>query len=408
MVGCPPFFFFDVSQYVHLTSSHFRNDSRGKMIRLVLASYDKIMLKIKAVIMLHKRGEPAMRNVTIGMDLGDTKHVITILDEEGVIARSCSLDNVRASIVKFFKKYQGSTVAIEAGTHSPWISREIKALGCNVLVGNPRKLRSIWNSDDKADVHDSEMLARIARFDPELLYPIAHRSKQAQTDLELLKARDMLVKTRTSLINHVRGAVKSFGERLPKCSAESFHKQCRDFLPENLKAVLQVIIETIEHITDRIKEFGRRIEKISREVYPETELLKAIGGVGPLTALAYVLILEEPGRFGKGRQVGKFLGLTPRRDQSGETDKQLRITKAGNRFLRRLLVGAAQYILGPFGPDCNLRRFGLRLAERGGKSAKKRAVVAVARKLAVLMHRLWRNGEVYDPFYKSAMIRNAA
>jgi transposase len=236
------------------------------------------------------------------------------------------------------------------------------------------------------------MLARIARFDPELLYPISHRSKQAQTDLELLKARDMLVKTRTSLINHVRGAVKSFGERLPKCSAESFHKQCRDFLPENLKTVLQVIIETIEHITDRIKEFGRKIEKISREVYPETELLKAIGGVGPLTALAYVLVLEEPGRFGKGRQVGKFLGLTPRRDQSGETDKQLRITKAGNRFLRRLLVGAAQYILGPFGPDCHLRRFGLRLAERGGKSAKKRAVVAVARKLAVLMHRLWCNG----------------
>ena len=349
-----------------------------------------------------------MRNVTIGMDLGDKKHVITILDEDGVITKSCSLNNARASIIKYFKKYQGSTVAIEAGTHSPWISREIKALGCNVLVGNPRKLRSIWNSDDKADVHDSEMLARIARFDPELLYPIAHRSKQAQTDLELLKARDMLVKTRTSLINHVRGAVKSFGERLPKCSAESFHKHCRDFLPENLKAVLQVIIETIEHITDRIKEFGRRIEKISREVYPETELLKAIGGVGPLTALAYVLILEEPGRFGKGRQVGKFLGLTPRRDQSGETDKQLRITKAGNRFLRRLLVGAAQYILGPFGPDCNLRRFGLRLAERGGKSAKKRAVVAVARKLAVLMHRLWRNGEVYDPFYKSAMIRNAA
>ena len=349
-----------------------------------------------------------MRNVTIGMDLGDRKHVITILDEDGVITKSFSLNNPRASIIKYFKKYQGSTGAIEAGTRSPWISREIKALGCNVLVGNPRKLRSIWNSDDKADVHDSEMLARIARFDPELLYPIAHRSKQAQTDLELLKARDMLVKTRTSLINHVRGAVKSFGERLPKCSAESFHKQCRDFLPENLKAVLQVIIETIEHITDRIKEFGRRIEKISREVYPETELLKAIGGVGPLTALAYVLILEEPGRFGKGRQVGKFLGLTPRRDQSGETDKQLRITKAGNRFLRRLLVGAAQYILGPFGPDCNLRRFGLRLAERGGKSAKKRAVVAVARKLAVLMHRLWRNGEVYDPFYKSAMIRNAA
>jgi len=348
-----------------------------------------------------------MRNVTIGMDLGDKKHVITILDEDGVIIKSCSLNNARASIIKYFRKYQGSTVAIEAGTHSPWISREIKALGCNVLVGNPRKLRSIWNSDDKADVHDAEMLARIARFDPELLYPIAHRSERTQADLELLKARDMLVKTRTSLINHVRGAVKSFGERLPKCSAASFHKQSLDFLPENLKTVLQVILKTIEDITDRIKELNRRIEKISRENYPETELLQAIGGVGPLTALAYVLVLEEPGRFGKGRQVGKFLGLTPRRDQSGETDKQLRITKAGNRFLRRLLVGAAQYILGPFGPDCHLRQFGLRLAERGGKSAKKRAVVAVARKLAVLMHRLWRNGEVYDPFYRTGMIKNA-
>lgn len=166
------------------------------------------------------------------------------------------------------------------------------------------------------------------------------------------------------------------------------------------------MLETIEHITDRIKELNKRIEEVSRENYPETELLQAIGGVGPLTALAYVLVLEEPGRFGKGRQVGKFLGLTPRRDQSGETDKQLRITKAGNRFLRRLLVGAAQYILGPFGPDCHLRQFGLRLAERGGKSAKKRAVVAVARKLAVLMHRLWRNGEIYDPLYKESMIKN--
>jgi transposase len=380
------------------------------MRRLILASYDKIMLNINAVIMLQKRGESAMRNVTIGMDLGDKNHIITILDEAGVIVKSCSLENVRASIVKFFRKYKGSTVAIEAGTHSPWISRELKALGCNVLVGNPRKLRSIWNSDDKTDVHDSEMLARIARFDSGLLYPITHRNEQAQADLELLKARDMLVKTRTSLINHVRGAVKSFGERLPKCSAASFHKQCGDFLPANLKTVLKEVVETIEHVTGRIKEFDRRIEKISREVYPETELLKAIGGVGPLTALAYVLVLEEPGRFGKGRQVGKFLGLTPRRDQSGETDKQLRITKAGNRFLRRLLVGAAQYILGPFGPDCNLRRFGLRLMERGGKNAKKRAVVAVARKLAVLMHHLWRNGEIYDPFYKShkVVMKNAA
>ena len=149
----------------------------------------------------------------------------------------------------------------------------------------------------------------------------------------------------------------------------------------------------------KIKKFDKQIEHICTEQYPETELLRGIKGVGPLTALAFILTLEDPTRFDKSRQVGCFLGLTPRRDQSGETDKQLRITKAGNPYLRRLLVGSAQYILGPFGEDCNLRKFGLRLASRGGKNAKRRAVVAVARKLAVLMHRLWQHGLIYDPFY---------
>jgi len=143
----------------------------------------------------------------------------------------------------------------------------------------------------------------------------------------------------------------------------------------------------------------QQVKKISEEKYPETELLRAIKGVGPITALAFVLILEDPERFSKSRQVGSFIGLTPSRDQSGEIDKQLRITKAGNPLLRRLLVGAAQYILGPFGEACDLRRFGLKLSARGGKNAKRRAVVAVARKLTVLLYRLWRHGEIYGPLY---------
>jgi len=252
-----------------------------------------------------------------------------------------------------------------------------------------------------SSVRDAEMLARIARFDPDLLYPINHRGEQAQIDLELLQARDILVKNRSNMINHVRGSVKAIGERLPSCSAASFHHKSDEHLPEKLQDTLKPILCIIEQITNQIKAFDKQIEQISTERYPETELLRAIKGVGPLTSLGFVLTLEDPTRFDKSRQVGSFVGLTPRRDQSGEIDKQLRITKAGNPFLRRLLVGAGQYILGPFGEDCDLRRFGLRLAAQGGKNAKRRAVVAVARKLAVLMHRLWLHGEVYDPCYNS-------
>ena len=161
-----------------------------------------------------------------------------------------------------------------------------------------------------------------------------------------------------------------------------------------------LVLLLIAQITTQIKEFDKEIEKIGNERYPETELLRRIKGVGPLTALAFILTLESPDRFQTSRQIGSYLGLTPRRDQSGETDKQLRITKAGSPFLRKLLINSAQYLLGPFGEDCNLRRFGLRLASRGGKNAKRKAVVAVGRKLSVLLHRLWKFGEIYDPLYK--------
>ena len=207
------------------------------------------------------------------------------------------------------------------------------------------------------------------------------------------------MKNRSSLINHVRGSVKSFGARLPSCSTESFHKRVVTHIPEGLQSTIHQLLGIIELLSSQIKEFDKQIEQISAEQYPETELLRAVKGVGPLTSLAFVLTLEDPTRFTKRRQVGSFIGLTPRRDQSGEIDKQLRITKAGSPFLRKLLVNASQYILGPFGEDCNLRKFGLRLAARGGKNAKRRAVVAVARKLSVLLHRLWLHGEIYDPLY---------
>jgi transposase len=290
---------------------------------------------------------------------------------------------------------------LEAGTHSPWVSRLLAELGHEVLVANPRKLRMIYQSDSKNDRADAETLARVARLDARLLGPIRHRTEEAQVDLAIIRSRDALIKARTQLINHVRGVMKSVGSRLVKSSTPSFHKKVAGAIPKLLEGALAPIVEIVEKLSEQIKYYERQIERLSREKYPETELLTQVNGIGHLTALTYVLTLEDPERFSQSRTVGSFLGLRPRQADSGKQEPQLRITKAGDPLLRRLLVNSAQYLLGHFGRDCDLRRWGLELAKRGGKSAKKRAAVAVARKLAVLLHRLWSQAEVYDPFYQS-------
>jgi len=337
--------------------------------------------------------------ITIGVDLGDNNHIAVVFDGQGNELQVARVTNTRAGVANFFKRYPQSTVAIEAGTHSPWISRQLEQLGCNVYVGNPRKLRFIWDSNDKSDERDARMLGMVCRFDPKLLWPLRHRSRQAHADLAMVKSRDALVSSRTRLINHARGMVKTTGERLPSCSSASFANRCIEHVPKQLRPALESIFKTIIQINEQIRDLDKKIDHLCCDQYPEAKRLQQVPGVGPITALSYILSIEDPKRFAKSRQVGPFLGLTPRRDQSGRVDKQLPISKAGNRYLRRLLVGSAQYILGPFGPDTALRRHGLSIAARGGKNSKKRAAVAVARKLAVLLHRLWISEHDYEPFY---------
>jgi transposase len=337
----------------------------------------------------------------IGLDLGDKHSYIAFLDQDGELIEESRLPTTKASFQRKFSALQPCRVAMEVGTHSRWSSHLLRELGHDVLVANARKLRAIYNNPRKGDRADAETLARLARLDPKLLSPIYHRSPQAQADLAVLHSRDALIRSRTLLVNHVRSIVKSSGARLPSCSANCFASKVAPLIPEALQPALLPILETITVITHKIREYDRRNEQLCQVQYPETRLLRKVSGVGPITSLAYVLILEDPKRFIKSRDVGPAIGLVPRRDQSGDHDPQLRITKTGNAFLRRLLVSSAQYILGPFGPECDLRIWGLKLAERGGKNAKKRAVVAVARKLAVLLHHLWKTAEVYDPFYHS-------
>lgn len=332
----------------------------------------------------------------IGCDLGDKKSELCVLDAAGAVTLRIAVRTTPEAMRAFFAARTPSTVVIEVGTHSRWVSELLKELKHRVIVANARRVKLISQNDSKRDKKDAELLARLGRADPELLAPLSHRSMNAQADLAVAKARDGLVRVRTKLVNQARGLVKSFGARLPKCSSESFHRKTMLSVPSPLRAALDPIYAVLEQLEKQIKTLDKTIERIAKK-HPDVEILSQPSGVGTLTALVYLLTLEDKTRFKKSRLAGAFVGLRPKQDQSGDSDKQLRITKAGDGMLRRLLVLAANYILGPFGPDSDLRRWGQALAERGGKNAKKRATVAVARKLAVLMHRLWVTGEVYQP-----------
>jgi transposase len=324
---------------------------------------------------------------------------VAVLDQEGELMEEARLPTTQAAFRRKFASQPACRIAMEVGSHSRWVSELLRQLGHEVLVANAGKLRAIYHNPRKGDRVDAHTLARLARLDPALLSPIHHRSPQAQADLALLRSRDALVRSRTLLINHVRGTAKAAGARLPSCTAHGLAAKVTCAIPEALRAALYPILESIATLDQHIRDFDRQIDTVCHDRYPQAVALRRVAGVGPLTALAFMLTLEDPTRFRKSRDVGPALGLVPTRDQSGDRDPQLRITKTGNAYLRCRLVSCAQYILGPFGPDCDMRRWGLRLAERGGKSAKKRAVVAVARKLAILLHRLWVTGEVYQPSY---------
>lgn len=338
---------------------------------------------------------------TIGLDLGDRYSYLVVLDREGEILEEGRVRTRVRSLEEVFGRFPRSRIAVEVGTQSSWVSRLLSRLGHEVIVANGRKLRLIYENPKKRDRVDAEYLARIARVDIRLLAPIQHRSEETQMDLQVIKTRKKLIQARTQLINHIRNSMKSYGVELTRCTAPAFAKQVAEEIPVALRATIDPVLELIVRLSEQIRQFDREIGRLGEQKYPQTQILRQIRGVGPLTALTFVLVIENPDRFEKSRDVGPYIGLCPGQDQSGERDPELRISKAGDELLRSLLVSCAQYILGPFGEESDLRRHGEKLAARGGKKAKKRAVVAVARKLAVLLHHLWVTGEAYEPLYRS-------
>jgi transposase len=350
-----------------------------------------------AITQAELRQEPSLREITIGLDVSDQFTSLCVLDSSGEVIEEARLRTTAPAFSQRFSSLSPCRVILEVGTHSPWISRLLSGLGHEVIVANPRRVRLIADSTRKNDRSDAETLARLGRIDPVLLSPIVHRPEQAQADLAVIRARHALVGARSSLISHVRGAVKSSGARLPACDAYMFHRKVPDAIPPELMPAVAPVLDMIAALTARIDAMDKTIVALIHDRYPVAQFLQQVPGVGPLISLTFVLSIGDPGRFTKSRQLGPYLGLVPRQRESGDKSPQLGISKTGNAYLRQLLVNGSQYILGFRGADTDLRRWGLQRASVGGRSGRKRAVVAVARKLAVLLHRLWVTGEVYVP-----------
>jgi transposase len=339
--------------------------------------------------------------ITIGMDLGDKSSCYCVLNGQGEVIKEGKVATTRKGLGQAFGALRRYRMAIEVGTHSPWASRWLSQMGHEVIVANARQVKLISQSSRKDDRLDAQTLARLARVDPQLLRPIRHRGEKAQMHLMTIRVRAALVEARTALINAARGMAKAVGERMPCCGSSQVSVERMEELPEPVRETLRPLLEQTESLTAQIQECDGALEQIAREQYPETKLLQQVSGVGTLIALTFVLTLEDRERFQKSRDVGCYVGLRPQRSESGQSQPELRITKEGDLYLRKMLVQGAHSILGWRGPDTDLRRWGLKLAARGGKNAKKRAIVAVARKLGILLHRLWVTSEVYQPLRHS-------
>ncbi len=340
--------------------------------------------------------------VVMALDLSRrTFHALGIVRETGEVAEDGSHRLDGAAFDRLLQRHpQRPLIVIEAGGNSAWVQREFEARGCRVWVVASTTLAHSFRGRRKDDRRDARQLVSLALADPQSLRLVRHRGEEAETRLATLKARDCLVRMRTMGVNHVRSALAQSGVSAPRCSTSALPARVEillEDLPSPLRDALDPVLLHLGVLSTDIRSLDRTIEKLCTERYPVTARLRQVKGVGPLVALAFVLTIDDPARFPRSRDVGAYLGLVPRRCQSGDHDPQLGIDKCGNAFLRKLLVQSAHYILGPFGPDTDLRRWGLSRAQRGGSCSRKRALVAVARKLAVLLHALWTSGAPYEP-----------
>ena len=328
-----------------------------------------------------------------GIDLHAEYSQTCILDEDGEVMETSRVRTSRKALERFFRR-KPMRVVIEAGGSSPWFSRLLQSIGHEVVVCSPGRVRLIAESKLKNDRVDAEVLARLVRLDPEFLQPIQHRSERAQLLRANLKVRSAMVEARTKWINTVRGLLRSFGYKVSGKAPHTFVDRVDKMdLPDDLKMVIDPLLEQLDLLTGEIECRNEHLEEMVKDL-PEVEHLRQIPGVGPVVATYFVLTIDDPNRFKKSRDVASFFGLRPSMRESASAKHFRRITKEGDPEMRRLLVQAAHACL-ITKADSELKNWAIALAERKGKG---KAAVALARKLAVLMHHLWITGEVYQAF----------
>jgi transposase len=334
--------------------------------------------------------------VTYGLDLGDRFSSMASLSADGTVVEQAKVPSSLEGFTARFAPLPTGRVVLEAGAQSPWVSRLLASFGHEVVVANPRRLRLITTSARKSDRVDAIALARLGRADPLLLSPINHRPAEVQAALAVIRSRLLLVRTRTAFINHCRGAAKAFGTRLPSCDARYFHRRALLALPPELRPALLPIVEQTAQVSERIAAMDRQVEEVIDGQFPDARLLQQVPGVGPITALTFVLTIADHARFRRSREVGAYLGLVPRRHQSGDRDPHLAISKEGDTYLRSLLVEVAHFTLSHRAPDSELRRWALARIERAPLE-RHTILVALARRMAVLLHALWESRQPYRP-----------
>ena len=221
----------------------------------------------------------SQQKLTIGLDLGDRNSWYCVVDEAGQIQLEQRVRTTAAALRELFGTMPRSRIALEIATHSPWISRLLSELGHEVIVANARKVRLIGESRKKDDRLDAQTLARLARIDPQLLYPVKHRSVQAQADLMTIRARAGLVRARTALVNTARGLAKSYGERLRGCNVRNMNPEKAEGLSPELQTALEPLLACIESVSERIREYNERIEKLAQDSYPQVAVRKQVKGL---------------------------------------------------------------------------------------------------------------------------------
>ena len=342
------------------------------------------------------KGWAATGLVWVGVDLGDRQANWAAVDGAGEF-REGKVAVSDEGLRELFGDAPHCRVVLEAGTHTPWVARALKGLGHEAVVVDARILAT-HRRRRKNDRGDARRLMEVGReMDYKRVPQVWQRPEANQEELTLVRMRDALVRSRGLLVNSLRGAVKPHGERLGSHSSASLARFGRVALSPRMQALGEPAFCAVEALNQQLRRYDERVaEQLARR--QESERLLQVHGVGPVTVAVFMAVVGDPRRFRRSRDVAAYLGLAPLQQQSGEHDPQLGISKAGNGLARRVLVQCAHYILGLNGQDSALRRWGLAMAGDGKNQARKRkAVIAVARKLAVLLLRLWVSGERYEP-----------